>query len=99
MMMMMMGIRMIPVVIYLPQRLIHALVLQPPFPCALGRRICISKVTLDTIGNAEDATMIVIITVLQTLTKDDDYHRSILSITNGCHDKDHCSILCITNAA
>ena len=34
MMMMMMGIRMMPVVICLPQRLIHALVLQPPFPCA-----------------------------------------------------------------
>ena len=43
--------------------------------------------------------MIVIITVLQTLTKDDAYHRSILSITNGCHDNDHRSILCITNAA
>ena len=44
MMMMMMGIRMMPVVICLPQRLIHALVLQPPFPCASplrrrGRRI------------------------------------------------------------
>ena len=36
MMMMMMRIRMMPVVICLclPQRLIHALVLQPPFPCA-----------------------------------------------------------------
>ena len=34
MMMMMMGIRMMPVVICLPQRLIHALVLQPPFPRA-----------------------------------------------------------------
>ena len=46
MMMMMMGIRMMPVVICLPQRLIHALVLQPPFPCASplrrrGRRIYI----------------------------------------------------------
>ena len=48
MMMMMMGIRMMPVVICLPQRLIHALVLQPPFPCASplrrrGRRIYTCK--------------------------------------------------------
>ena len=34
MMMMMMGIRMMPVVICLPQKIIHALVLQSPFPCA-----------------------------------------------------------------
>ena len=44
--------------------------------------ICISKVTLDSIGNAEDATMIVIITVSSS-SCDENYHRSIPCITSA----------------
>ena len=70
----------------------------------------ISKGTLDSIGDAEDATMIVIITVRTVMItiiarhhqcqqiRDDDDHDDNDDNGEGCDDNHHRSILCIANA-